>query len=45
MVEFVALKAQTYSYLIHDGSENKKAKDTKSCVTKKALNFKIAKTV
>ena len=29
MKEIVALTAKTYSYLIDDGSENKKAKDTK----------------
>ena len=27
--KFVGLRAKTYSYLIDDGSENKKAKDTK----------------
>ena len=30
MIEFVGLKAKTYSYLIDDGSHDKKAKDTKS---------------
>ena len=29
MTKFVALRAKTYSYLIDDGSENKKAKDKK----------------
>ena len=29
MKEIVALTAKTYSYLIDDGSEAKKAKDTK----------------
>ena len=28
--EFVQLRAKTYSYLINDGSEDKKAKDQKS---------------
>ena len=30
MTKFVGLRAKTYSYLIDDGSENKKAKGTKS---------------
>ena len=29
MTKFVALRGETYSYLIDDGSEDKKAKDTK----------------
>ena len=29
MTEFVGLRAKTYSYLADDGSEDKKAKDTK----------------
>ena len=29
MTKFVGLKAKAYSYLIDDGSEDKKAKDTK----------------
>ena len=32
MTKFNGLKAKTYSYLIDDGSENKKTKDTKKCV-------------
>ena len=28
--EFVQLRAKTYSYLINDGSEDKKVKDPKS---------------
>ena len=28
MIEFVGLRAKTYSYLIDDGSEDKKAKGT-----------------
>ena len=35
MKKFVELRAKTYSYLIDDGSENKKAKGTKNCVIKK----------
>ena len=29
MIKFVRLRAKTYSYLIDDSSEEKKAKDTK----------------
>ena len=29
MIEFVGLRAKTYSYLINDSSEDKKAKDAK----------------
>ena len=32
---FVRLKTKTYSYLTDDGSEDKKAKDTKKCVLKR----------
>ena len=37
--EFLGLKAKTYSYLIDDGGENKKAKDTKMSVIKRKLKF------
>ena len=37
--EFVGLKAKTYSYLIDDGSEDKKAKGMKKCVIKRKLKF------
>ena len=40
MTKFVGLRVKTYSYLINDGSEDKKAKGIK-----KPLNFKIIKTV
>ena len=30
MIEFVVLRAKTYSYLIDDGSEDKKAKGRKN---------------
>ena len=33
MVKFVGLIAKTCSYLIDDGREDKKGKDTKICVT------------
>ena len=39
----VGLSAKTYSYLIDDGSEDKKG--TKKCVIKKNLNLKIIKRV
>ena len=29
MIEFVGIRAKTFSYLIHYGSEDKKAKDKK----------------
>ena len=45
MRKFFRLKAKTCSYLIDDGSEDKKAKGTKKCVIKKNLNLKIIKTV
>ena len=39
MTEFVALGPKTYSYLMHDGNTDKKAKWTKKCVTKRRLKF------
>ena len=35
MTKIARLRAKTYSYLIYDGSNIKKAKDTKNCVLKK----------
>ena len=35
MTKFVGIRGKTFSYLIDDGSEDKKAKDTKNCVIKK----------
>ena len=35
MTKLVGLRAKTYSYLINEGSEDKKAKGTKKCVYKK----------
>ena len=35
MTKFVGLRAKTYSYLIDDGSEDKKAKGTKKCTIKR----------
>ena len=37
MVEFVGLRAKSYSYLIDDDSEDKKAKVTKKCVIKRKI--------
>ena len=37
--EFVGLRAKTYSYLIDDGGEDKKAKDTKMCIIKRTIQF------
>ena len=37
--KFVGLRAKTYSCLIDDGTEDKKAKGTKKCVTKRKLKF------
>ena len=39
MTVFVGLRAKTYSYLIDDGSKNKKAKGTKRCVLKAKLKL------
>ena len=35
LTKFVGLREQTYSYLIDDNSEDKKAQSTKKCVMKK----------
>ena len=43
--KFVELRAKTYSYLIDDGSENKKTKGTKQSVMKRKVNLKFIKTV
>ena len=39
MANFVGLRAKTYSYLMDDGSEQRKAKGTKKCVIEKRLKF------
>ena len=44
MTRFVGLRAKTYSYLIDDGTKDKKAKGTKMCVIKRKLkseNYKL----
>ena len=39
MTKFFGLRAKTYSFLIDDGSEGKRAKGTKKCVIKRKLKF------
>ena len=39
MTKPFGLRAKTYSYLIDEGSEGKKAKGTKNCVIKRKLKF------
>ena len=43
IVKLVGLRAKTSSYLIDDGSEDKKAKGTKRCVIKRKLKFQSYK--
>ena len=40
MKKFVALRAKTYAYLTDDDGEEKKAKGTKKCITKREFMFK-----
>ena len=37
--EFVQLRPKTYSYTVHDGNSDNKAKRTKKCVIKQRLKF------
>ena len=39
LAKFVGLRAKTCSYLIDDGSEDKKVKGTKKCVIRRKLKF------
>ena len=39
MIEFVALRPKTYSYLTYDNNNVKKAKETKKSVIKRILKF------
>ena len=39
MKRFVRLRVKTYSYLMHEGSEDKKAKGTKTYVIKRKPKF------
>ena len=41
MKGFIGLRAETYSYLRDDGSEDKNVKGTKKCVIKRKLKFEI----
>ena len=41
MTKFIELEAKTYSYLIDDGNEYKKAKYTKNCVIKENLSLEV----
>ena len=45
MRKFVGLRAKTYSYLIDDDREDKKAKGTKKCVVKRKLKFENYKSL
>ena len=39
ILKFVGLRAKAYSYLIDDGSQDKKSKSTKKCVIKRKFKF------
>ena len=39
IIEFCALRAKAYAYLMQDGSEHKKAKGTKKCIVKREIIF------
>ena len=39
ITEFVTLRPKTYSYLINDCKEDKKAKGTKKCLIKRMIKF------
>ena len=45
MTKFIGLKAKSYSHLIDDSSQDKKARITKKCPIKRKLNLKSIKTV
>ena len=44
MIEFIGLRAKTYSYLIDGGSKDKIAKGTKNCFIKILLKFQDYKS-
>ena len=44
MEEFIALRPKTFSYLMDDGNNYKKAKGTRKCVIKRILKFNDYKT-
>ena len=39
MIDFIGLRTKTWSYLMDNGSEHKKAKGAKKCVIKQGLRF------
>ena len=39
MIEFCALRAKVYAYLMEDGSEHKKAQGKKKCIIKREIMF------
>ena len=39
IAKFVTLRPKTYSFLTDDDKEDKKAKGTKKCITKKMIKF------
>ena len=43
MKEFCTLRAKTYTYLMEDDNETKKAKGVKRCVAKRRLMFENSK--
>ena len=43
--EFFGVRARTSSYLIDDGSKDKKAKSAKMCFIKENLSLQIIKSV
>ena len=45
MKDFLSLRAKTYSYLINEGSGNKKGKALKRCVIKRKIKFANKKNV
>ena len=45
IMEFIGLRAETCSYLIDDGSEDKKQNAQKSVSQKENLNLKIIETI
>ena len=41
MTEFCALRAKAYAYILDDDTGMKKTKDTKKCIVKREITFKI----
>ena len=39
MIDFIGLRVKIFDYLIHDVSEDKKAKDAKKCVIRRKSTF------